>query len=72
MLCAPADLVPLRFGGASFPPHLAAARARGIDPCVLDLPRIALDLDEPADLAAFLAAEAPCRARKLLAAALAR
>jgi 2-phospho-L-lactate guanylyltransferase len=72
VLCAPADLVPLRFGAPSFLPHLAAARARGIEPCVLDLPRIALDIDEPADLAALLAAEAPCRARKLLAAALAR
>ncbi len=68
-LCAPADLVPLRFGAPSFLAHLAAARARGIEPHVLHLPRIALDIDEPADLAALLAADAPCRARKLLAAA---
>ena len=66
VLCAPADLVPLRFGGASFAPHLAAARARGLDPLILDLPRIALDLDEAADLAAFLAVPSRTRARALL------
>jgi 2-phospho-L-lactate guanylyltransferase len=66
VLCAPADAVPLRFGGASFAPHLAAARARGLVPVVLDLPRIALDIDEPADLAAFLAVPSRTRARALL------
>jgi 2-phospho-L-lactate guanylyltransferase len=66
VLCAPADLVPLRFGGASFAPHVAAARARGLNPLILDLPRIALDLDEAADLAAFLAIPSRTRARALL------
>ena len=67
VLCAPADLVPLRFGAPSFVAHLAAARARGIAPHVLDLPRVALDIDEPADLAALAAAPEPCRAREVLA-----
>ena len=67
VLCAPADLVPLRFGAPSFRPHLAAARARGIEPTVLDLPRVALDIDEPADLEALLAAPSRCRARTVAA-----
>lgn len=46
----PANLFPLRFGNDSFRPHLAAAQATG-KPCkVLQLPGIALDVDNPADL----------------------
>jgi 2-phospho-L-lactate/phosphoenolpyruvate guanylyltransferase len=67
VLCAPADRVPLRFGAPSFAAHVAAARAAGIESIVLDLPRVALDIDEPADLAAFRAANASCRARDILA-----
>jgi 2-phospho-L-lactate guanylyltransferase len=54
VLCAPPDSVPLRFGEDSFVPHLAAARARGIRPCIVPAPGIALDIDTPADLLAFL------------------
>jgi 2-phospho-L-lactate/phosphoenolpyruvate guanylyltransferase len=54
--CSPADAVPLRFGEDSFLPHLAAARERGIEPVVLRLPRIALDIDTPEDLARCIAA----------------
>lgn len=53
VLCSPPGAVPLRFGDDSFRPHLAAARACGIEPTVLRLPGIAMDLDHPADLAAF-------------------
>lgn len=67
VLCAPADVVPLRFGGASFAPHVAAARARGLAPAVLALPRIALDIDDGDDLAAFLAVPSRSRARAVLA-----
>ena len=56
VLCSPADAVPLRFGDDSFFPHLDAARARGIEPEVVRLPRIALDIDTPEDLALFLRA----------------
>jgi 2-phospho-L-lactate guanylyltransferase len=66
VLCSPADVVPLRFGENSFFPHLAAAKARGTEPKVLRLPRIALDIDTPDDLALFLAAPAGTRARTLL------
>jgi 2-phospho-L-lactate guanylyltransferase len=53
ILMSPPDAVPLRFGDDSFFPHLAAARGRGIAPTVLHLPGIALDIDNPADLAHF-------------------
>jgi 2-phospho-L-lactate guanylyltransferase len=66
VLCSPADAVPLRFGESSFLPHLAAAKACGIEPKVVRLPRIALDIDTPDDLALFLAAPAGTRARTLL------
>ncbi len=67
VLCSPADCVPLRFGEDSFFPHLAAARARGIEPCVLRLPRLALDIDGPEDLQALLRHPATTRAQVLLA-----
>jgi 2-phospho-L-lactate guanylyltransferase len=54
VLCSPADAVPLRFGDDSFLPHLRAAKERGIEPRVLPLPRIALDIDTPDDLALLL------------------
>jgi 2-phospho-L-lactate/phosphoenolpyruvate guanylyltransferase len=54
VLCSPPDAVTLRFGDNSFFPHLAAARGRGIEPTVIRLPGIAMDVDHPADLAALL------------------
>jgi 2-phospho-L-lactate/phosphoenolpyruvate guanylyltransferase len=53
VMLSPPDAVPLRFGEDSFFPHLAAAEACGIAPAVLHLPGIALDIDNPADLAHF-------------------
>ena len=53
IILSPPDAVPLRFGDDSFFPHLAAAEARGIAPVVLHLPGIALDIDNPTDLAHF-------------------
>jgi len=46
----PADLFPLRFGNDSFKPHHAAAEATGKPCIVLNLPGIALDIDNPSDL----------------------
>jgi 2-phospho-L-lactate guanylyltransferase len=66
ILCAPPDQVPLKFGDDSFLPHLAAARRLGIEPAILRLPGIALDIDHPRDLAAFLAIASTTRARALL------
>lgn len=53
ILMSPPDAVPLRFGADSFSPHLAAARSCGIEPCVVRLPGIALDIDNPQDLHHF-------------------
>ena len=46
--------MPLRFGEDSYFPHLAAARRCGIEPTVIRQPGIAMDIDHPVDLAAFL------------------
>ncbi len=62
----PANLFPLRFGNDSFPPHLRAAQATGKPYLVLQLPRIGLDVDNPADLAQLLAAEGNTRSQQLL------
>lgn len=58
ILLRPPDAVPLRFGDDSFEPHLQAARDTGIEPTILTLPGIALDLDQPQDVRAFLATPA--------------
>jgi 2-phospho-L-lactate guanylyltransferase len=65
VLCSPPDAVPLRFGEDSFIPHLAAARSRGIEPTVVRLPGIGMDIDHPADLAAFARMTPPLRTRTL-------
>jgi len=69
VLIAPPDAVPLRFGDDSFFPHLDAARRHGIEPVVLRLPGIALDIDRPEDVYALLRAKPalPSRAVRLLA-----
>jgi 2-phospho-L-lactate/phosphoenolpyruvate guanylyltransferase len=67
VLLSPPDAVPLRFGVDSFFPHLRAAEARGICPMVLRLPGIALDIDNPEDLAAFARRPSPTRTRAFLA-----
>ena len=67
ILMSPPDAVTLRFGEDSFVPHLAAAEDRGIAPTVLHLPGIALDIDNPADLAHFARLRSRTRAGRLLA-----
>lgn len=66
---APPDAIPLRFGEPSFADHLAAARARGIEPVVLELPGAGLDIDRPEDLAALLRSGPWTRAAAVLRAA---
>jgi 2-phospho-L-lactate guanylyltransferase len=66
IICSPPDAVPLRFGEDSFFPHLAMAEACGIDPTVLRLPGIALDVDTPEDLAALTLVPSATRAHALL------
>ena len=69
IICSPPDAVPLRFGENSFFPHLRAAEAYGIEPTVLRLPGIALDLDTPEDLADFARLPSRTRARAELSGA---
>ena len=66
VLCSPARAIPLQFGENSFLPHLAAARGRGIEPVVVKLPRVALDVDTPDDLKLLLQERAPTRTHALL------
>jgi len=66
VVCSPPDAVPLRFGDDSFFPHLAAARAVGIEPTIVRLSGLALDIDTPADLAALLSRPAQTRAHDYL------
>ena len=64
---APPDALRLRFGEPSFESHVAAARARGIEPRLLHLPGLALDVDGPDDLVALLAEGANTRSASLVA-----
>ena len=68
ILLSPPDAVTLRFGEDSFFPHLAAAEACGIAPSIVHLPGIALDIDNPADLAHFAGLGSRTRAGLWLAA----
>jgi 2-phospho-L-lactate guanylyltransferase len=53
---SPPSLIPFHFGHDSFQPHLAEARAIGIEPHILtDVPGIALDIDTLEDLGKLLA-----------------
>jgi 2-phospho-L-lactate guanylyltransferase len=68
VLCVPPLVVPLRFGDNSYFPHLATARQHRIEPTIVRLPGIGLDIDHPSDLRAFLHAKprVPTRTLALL------
>ncbi len=66
ILRTPPHVMPLRFGYDSFLPHLESARARKLRTTVLHLPTVALDIDTPADLAAFMTWPARTRAHEAL------
>lgn len=61
----PANLFPLRFGNDSFKPHRAAAEATGKTCIVLQLPGIAVDVDNPEDLQQLIALRGNARAQQL-------
>jgi 2-phospho-L-lactate guanylyltransferase len=65
VLCAPPMSVKLRFGDDSYFPHLSAARAVGIEPTIVRLPGIGLDIDHPVDLRAFVKARPRMPTRSL-------
>jgi 2-phospho-L-lactate guanylyltransferase len=66
VLRRPANLFPLRFGNDSFKPHLAAAKATGKPCAVLQLPGIAVDVDNPEDLQQLLAHPGETRSQRLI------
>jgi 2-phospho-L-lactate guanylyltransferase len=51
ILLRPPDALQLRFGSWSFFPHVKQAKRRGLSYKVVRLPRLALDVDTPEDLA---------------------
>ena len=61
----PAGLFPLRFGNDSFKPHHAAAQATGKPCVVLNMPGIAVDVDNPPDLRQLLSLPGETRAQQL-------
>ena len=65
VLRRPADLFPLRFGNDSFKPHHAAAQATGKPCVVLQLPGIAVDVDNPSDLKQLISLPGETRAQQL-------
>lgn len=54
VVCSPPDLMPLSFGDDSLASHLRSAMGLGIDPKIVNLEGIALDIDVSPDLASFL------------------
>jgi 2-phospho-L-lactate guanylyltransferase len=66
ILCTPPGHVSLSFGNHSFLPHLEIALRRGVEPRVIELPGIGLNIDNPADLEAFLAIPSVTKTRALL------
>jgi 2-phospho-L-lactate guanylyltransferase len=59
-------VVPFAFGEDSFRRHREAARARGIEPVILNLERIGHDLDRPDDVMSFLLHPSPTHTYRYL------
>ena len=66
VVLTPPDAVPLRFGPDSFLPHLDAARARGIEPRIVERPGFALDIDTGDDLRRLAASGGDTRSHAFL------
>jgi 2-phospho-L-lactate guanylyltransferase len=69
IVMTPPDAMKLAFGNDSFLPHIEAAHRAGLEAQILRLPGIALDIDNPEDLASFMRTPSPTRAWAFLAAA---
>ncbi len=63
---SPPDCLPLAFGHDSFTRHMALAAERHLAIEVRRIPRLALDIDEPEDLALFAAQQLPCHSLHVL------
>jgi 2-phospho-L-lactate/phosphoenolpyruvate guanylyltransferase len=64
----PPGVMALKFGEPSFANHLIAARRRALEPIVLGLPGLALDVDGPEDLQTLLQRGAGTASGRLVAA----
>jgi 2-phospho-L-lactate guanylyltransferase len=67
IVLSPPDCLPLRFGYDSFQRHLRLAVERHLVVAIRRLPRVALDIDEPEDLALFVAQHHPSHSLRVLA-----
>ena len=67
VVLSPPDCLPLAFGHDSFQRHLRLAAARHLEVEIRRLPRVALDIDEPGDLALFAAQQVSCHSSQVLA-----
>jgi 2-phospho-L-lactate guanylyltransferase len=68
ILMTPPDAVPLAFGNDSFLAHLEAARRLGIEPTIVELPGIGLDIDNVYDLGLLMQRPSSTRGRAFLVA----
>jgi 2-phospho-L-lactate guanylyltransferase len=67
IVLSPPDCLSLAFGHDSFQRHLRLAAERHLAVAIRRFPRIALDIDEPGDLALFAAQQVPCHTFQVLA-----
>src|SRR5215510_15245672 len=66
IVLSPPDCLPLAFGHDSFQRHLRLAAERHLRVEIRRLPRVALDIDEPGDLALFAAQRVACHSLQAL------
>lgn len=66
VVLSPPDCLPLAFGHDSFQRHLLLATERQLGVEIRRLPRVALDIDEPGDLALFAAQHVSCHSLQAL------
>jgi 2-phospho-L-lactate guanylyltransferase len=66
IVLSPPDCLPLAFGYDSFQRHLRLAAERHLAVEVRRLSRVALDIDEPEDLALFVDQRVPCHSLQVL------
>ena len=66
VVCSPPDVIPFFFGDDSIGPHQDAARKRGIEPTILRLSGLGLDVDTPDDMLALMAEPVRSRAQAYL------
>lgn len=63
---SPPDLIPYQFGSDSFSRHVSLARDAGIEPTILHLPRLELDIDTQSDIAALMKNQTRTATQKFL------